>query len=283
MEIGIIARFTQSESWGADRAPKRTAQSGFTLIELLVVIAIIAILAAMLLPALSRAKERAQSTSCLNNLKQLTLCWTMYTGDNNDRLVLNWTDGERAAPCAWVVGDAAKDGLSLQTNNIRSGALFAYNTSLGIYKCPADKTVISGTSTPRVRSYSMSTAMNWINSGAACDPALQSRISIWKTAHIQNPGPTKTSVFWDERSDNDLNKNSIDNGALGIWPLTTGTGYWNVPASRHNNGCILSFADGHVESWRWTDRYVAAALRFSNTPATDRDARKIQETVPPSY
>jgi prepilin-type processing-associated H-X9-DG protein len=253
------------------------------LIELLVVIAIIAILAAMLLPALSKAKERAITTSCLSNLKQLTLCWTMYTGDNSERLVSNWTDGEKAAPCAWVVGDAAKDPILIQTNNIRNGALFVYNSSMGIYKCPADKTTLQLTSTPRVRSFAISSAMNWINSGAACDPNLQGQVGIWKTAHIQNPGPSKASVFWDERADNDLTKNSTDNGAIGIWPRSTGTGYWNVPASRHNNGCIVSFADGHVESWRWRDRYIQTALRFSNTPATDADAQRVQETVPNSY
>ena len=256
------------------------------------VIAIIAILAAMLLPALSKAKEKAVTTQCLNNLKQLTLCWTMYAGDNNEVLVRNWSRGNDAASCSWIIGDAANSSVLVQTNNIKNGTLFQYNTSTRIYKCPGDRALINGTQFPRVRTYSISTAMNWINvsSDADCaqpdgyNPNPTRPRSPFRTSQLTDPGAARAAVFVDEHED------SIDNGAIGIYAresdVTPALGWWNVPTTRHSRGTTISFADGHVEVWRWQGPYIfkpVAQIKFQNTPANDRDALKIQQAVPLSY
>jgi prepilin-type N-terminal cleavage/methylation domain-containing protein len=141
---------------------KRQTRRGFTLVELLVVIAIIAILAALLLPVLGAAKAKAQTTQCINNMKQLDMCWIMYAHDNNDRLVPNWVLSDySSAPESWILGNVQISDDSTNLAYIRNGRLYDYNKSPAIYKCPSlNGTMLDGVSgNSLVRSVSMNGRM----------------------------------------------------------------------------------------------------------------------------
>jgi prepilin-type N-terminal cleavage/methylation domain-containing protein/prepilin-type processing-associated H-X9-DG protein len=267
------------------------ALHGFTLIELLVVIAIIAILAGMLLPALSKAKAKAQSTACLSNLKQLQLCWQMYGEDNGDQLPGNVAldpadlgnrEGWTADVTSWLQGNAWTDTTP---TNLQRGVLYAYNRSLGIYRCPADRSTVRDQGRlPRTRSVSMSMYMNF-----RPDPDHPEHALCWhKFSQIQNPGPARAAVFIDE------NEKSIQQSAFGINArdqLTLfGSTLWtwvSFPATRHGNAGTLGFADGHVEAWRWLEPNTAQIARLDDwtvmkpaVPNTDRDLARFFQVVP---
>jgi prepilin-type processing-associated H-X9-DG protein len=121
----------------------------------------------------------------------------------------------------------------------------------------------------------MSTGMNWKDEGTQGSP----RVS--KTSAINRPGPSQASVFLDERATDDAVYNSIDNNALGIYGPNSGkVGYWNVPGTRHAEGCVLSFADGHVEYWKWQDQFILKARKFIGTRKDDADFLRLSRTVP---
>lgn len=250
-------------------------KSAFTLIELVVVIAIIAILASLLLPALSRAKLKGQHAVCVSNTRQFALAWMMYAGDHQG--VYPPQDGRHGE---WVKGWLTPDSNNPDNTNVtllREGKLFPYIESIDIYRCPGDKSTAGfgrgNLQYPRVRSYSGNA---WVGSGKrgwTGAPGYSTHKFYWEESDVIDPPPSRLWVIMDEDDE------SINDCRMWINPV--GERFLDVPGSFHGSAASLAFADGHSELRKWVDPRTSQAQLGEPSPG-NRDILWLQErsTVP---
>ena len=267
-----------------DLNERRSLDAGFTLIELLVVIAIIAILAAMLLPALARSKEKAQYLSCLNNLKQLEHCFHLYATDNQDALppnnsVTGFTPGDSPGGMTLASGVSwCPDHPRTDTNSadLQTGVLYPFNSSVAIYHCPADRATVDGGPQLRNRSYNMSQSVNGYPEYLSSAAYPLNILPCWKKfTQIRRPTPAELFVFIDENPDTMYDAQFGNPVGLPVFPPM----WFDLPSDRHNQGGCLAFADGHAERWRWKTPKV---LQYMGQPPTAEempDYQRIQAAM----
>ena len=273
--VSCHSRVNASRPWPSD--PRRNpGADAFTLVELLVVIAIIALLAGLLLPSLSRARQSGQATACANNLRQLQLASLSYAQDHADGLPPNnftFVVGDTNAPAltnqSWAPGDVTRDTTPAV---LETGVLHPYLQSTAVFRCPADRTRIfspeRGQPVPRTRSYNLSV---WLN----CE--LEWR-SVRTVAEASRPSPSQVFAYID------THERGIVDATFGITQNDGGfySDRWiDQPADRHNRGANLSFVDGHVEKWRWKAPKIFVEWGQDPRPDGDLDdLRRLQSNLP---